>query len=98
MLYLLFGNDPKIAEKLAKIMEWTGARARAAGVLDQADLALAIEDAASWFGGKRHLFPINDMWPTDGCKEGCLPKLREMLTGNPDSRIVLTTQSAYITT
>lgn len=96
VLYLPLGNDPKIAEELANIMQRTGAKARAATVRNETNLMRAIEEAALWFQGKRHLFLLDDVWPNEDCREGYLPKLRKLLTGSPDSRIVLTTQCTHI--
>lgn len=46
--------------------------------------------------GKRILFLIDDIWPAKDCDRGYLPKLRNILEGSPDSRIIFTTRNELI--
>lgn len=39
---------------------------------------------------------LDDIWPISSCVDGYLPKLRGILSGNPGSRIALTTRSRLI--
>lgn len=65
-------------------------------VIKEISLKQAIEDAAIWFRNRCNLFLIDDIWPTKSCVNGCVPELRNILQGSPESRIVLTTRNRNI--
>lgn len=99
VLYIPLGADAsmkRVISSIVEVMQFTRATASAAAVKNHTDLTEAIKDASLWFKGRRNLFLVDDVWPTEKCPQGFLSDLRGMLKGSPDSRIVLTTQSRSI--
>lgn len=101
VLYIALGADASVKEiirSLSKIMQFTGARAKAEADHSQNNLTAAVDAVAQWFRGGCNLFLIDDIGPTESCREGYLPQLRHILDGSPTSRIALTTRDRRIST
>lgn len=99
VLYMSLGANASvevITRVLSKIMKFTGARSSADAVRNQADLTTAVKDTALWFFGKRNLFLVDDVWPTQNCSQEYLAQLHNILEGSPESRIVLATRNVHI--
>lgn len=99
VLYMSIGANATLGHvitELWKIMSVTGATTSAQAVKSSKSLADAIAVASVWFHGKRLLFLIDDIWPSETNPEGYLADLQGLLQGSPDSRMALSTRSVEI--
>lgn len=99
VLYMAIGPNATvehIANQLNKIMRVTGSTVSAMEVAASRSLSDAVAKAAVWFQGKRILFLVDDLWPSDTGPEGILPELEGLLRASPESCIVLSTRSLVI--
>ncbi len=74
----------------------SGASANAARVNNSASLEEAVGHAIRWFQGKKSLFLIDDLWPTEECPTGYLLAFRQLLRESPESRMAISTRSVSI--
>ncbi len=99
ILYMTLGQEATVQRAIQEIeraMAMTGATTEAEKVEKSTSLTGAVARAISWFQDKKCLFIIDDVWPTDDSPTGFLSELSQLLQGNPESRLAISTRSVNI--
>lgn len=100
VFFLAFGRDAEhghVLRQLSKIVRKTGAEDSVVDAVARADdVREACERTAEWFHGRKVLFLCDDLWSSPQRPLGYLPELRELLGGQEESCMVITTRDNAI--